>query len=246
MTNYSNNNILIKKLNIVKIINDYVKLEKCGNNFRGFSPFKQENTPSFMVSPNKNIWKDFSSGKGGNLIKFIIEFFNYNYKEAINFLINKYINKKKSLNSKKQLINKYENNLLTNVNKNLSYINSIYKKKLLENKLVINYLLNRGLNYKTIKKFSIGYSPSNISIIDILNKKNKKINNNLLKNLGLFTIINNNFYYLFKNRIMFPIKDITGNLIGFGGRTFSLLINKNKYINSTNNLIFNKSKIFYG
>ncbi|WGH24795.1 MAG: DNA primase [Candidatus Shikimatogenerans bostrichidophilus] len=246
MNNYFNK--LIKKLNIVKIISEFVKLEECGNNYKGFSPFKKETNPSFMVSPTKKIWKDFSSGKGGTLVKFIMYIFNYNYYQAINYLINKYYKYNiKNINFKKNNnLYKKENNFLFIINKILININKLYVKFLFNNKKVYKYLIKRNLNKKTIKKFNIGYSPSNISIKSFFIKNKIKFNDYILNNIGIFTIINKKFYYLFKNRIMFPIKNINGNIIGFGGRNFDLSVKINKYINSRNNLFFNKSKILYG
>ncbi|MDH3004977.1 MAG: DNA primase [Candidatus Shikimatogenerans sp. JK-2022] len=229
----------IKKLNLVKIINDFVKLEKCGNNYRGYSPFKKENNPSFMVSPKKKIWKDFSTGKGGNIVTFIMYYFNYNYIESLKFLMKKYSNNKLVLSN-----NYSNNNIFLKINNILKVVNKYYKKNLNNNKKILNYLINRGLDYKIIKKFSLGYS-NNVTILDIIKKKKIFYNNFILKNTGLFCLIKKNLFYLFKNRIIFPIKNLYGNIIGFGGRTLNLF-NRNKYINSPNNLIYNKSKILYG
>lgn len=241
MNNYFNN--LIKKLNIVKVIKSFVDLKICGNNYRGYSPFKKENNPSFMVSTKKNIWKDFSSGKGGNLVKFIMYLFNYNYNEAVTYLINRYYKKKYNIKNNTN-INKIDK-ISVLVNKILKSISSLYSKFLLNNKYVYRYLLERNINYSTIKKFKIGYSPNNININLFLKKKNIK-KKKILINLGIFTKIKNRYYYLFRNRIMFPIKNIDGYIIGFGGRILDLLIKKNKYINSSNGIVFNKSKVLYG
>ncbi|MDH3004386.1 MAG: DNA primase [Candidatus Shikimatogenerans sp. JK-2022] len=234
----------IKKLNIVKIINKYLKLKKCGNNYKCLSPFKKENNPSFIVSPEKKIWKDFSSGYGGNLIKFFMYYFNIDYNNAIIYILNKF---------------KYKKNYIVNINnsniknnKNIFYIykinkfiNNYFKKILKKNKYILNFLIKRGVKKKTIKKFSLSYSP-NISLLNFLNKKKILINDFILKNMGLFTIIKNKNYFLFKNRIIFPIKNIDGNIIAFGGRIINTYINKNKYINSPNNVLFNKSNCLYG
>ncbi|WGH24610.1 MAG: DNA primase [Candidatus Shikimatogenerans bostrichidophilus] len=236
------NNYFKNKINIVKVISKFVKLEKCGNNYKGFSPFKKETNPSLMVSPKKKIWKDFSSGKGGTVVKFIMYILNYNYFQAIKYLSNKYNNEFKIKN---YLYNK-KNFFLFKINKILNNINKLFQKFLFNNKKVYKYLLKRNLNKKIIKKFGLGYSPSNLSIKLFFIKNKIVFNNKILKNLGIFTNINKKFHYLFRNRIMFPIKDINGNIIGFGGRTLNLSIRINKYINSKNNLFFNKSNILYG
>ncbi|WGH25346.1 MAG: DNA primase [Candidatus Shikimatogenerans bostrichidophilus] len=233
----------ITKFDLVKVISSFVKLEKCGNNYRGFSPFKKETFPSLMVCPKKNIWKDFSSGKSGTLIKFVMYYLNLNYIEAIKYLKNKY-SKNKFINYSTNPIVKRRKNKKLYIYKIINIFNKYYNNLLKKNKIALQYLKNRGLKNKIIKIFSLGYSP-NFYPLDFLTHKKIYYNNFILKNIGLFTKINKNFFYLFKNRIMFPIKNLEGNIIGFGGRTLNTYL-KNKYINSPNNLIYNKSENLYG
>ncbi|WGH25158.1 MAG: DNA primase [Candidatus Shikimatogenerans bostrichidophilus] len=231
------------KFDLLTTISSFVKLEKCGNNYRGFSPFKKERFPSLMVCPKKNIWKDFSSGKSGNVINFVMYYLNLNYIETIKYLKNKY--------NKNQFINYTPNPIVEKRKKKIFYLykilkifNKYYKNLLNKNKVALQFLKNRGIKKKIIKIFSLGYSP-NFYPLDFLTHKKIYYNNFILKNIGLFTKIKKNFFYLFKNRIMFPIKNLEGNIIGFGGRTLNTYF-KNKYINSPNNLIYNKSENLYG
>ncbi|WGH25584.1 MAG: DNA primase [Candidatus Shikimatogenerans bostrichidophilus] len=236
--NYNTIKKIINNLKIENIINNYVKLKKNGNNYIGFSPFNKENNPSFLVSPTKKIWRDFSYGVGGNLIKFFMKFFNFNFKEAIDYLIKKHVNKNlviDNLNYKKENNDKYK------IYKILKYSCNFFKKQLKKNKNIKKYLTNRNITEKTINIFNIGYAPKYYNLINKLKKFN--LNNFYIKNTGLFTI-KNKIFNLFIYRIMFPIKNINGYVIGFGGR--SLNDNYNKYINSYNNIIYNKSQILYG
>ncbi|MDH3004747.1 MAG: DNA primase, partial [Candidatus Shikimatogenerans sp. JK-2022] len=251
MLNYSKINKIIKNLNIVKIINNYVKLEKEGTYYKGYSPFNKETNPSFIVSYKKNIWKDFSSGKGGTLISFIMQYFNWNYNKSIIYLLKKFCNiKYKNFIN----INKNNYNFNTLLNKNIKIfkkkqkiieiikkVNFYYKKLLKQNPLVIDLLKRKGLNKKIIKKFELGYAPNNFQF-DFLNKKKKK----KLISTGLFKYKNNIRYNFFFNRIIFPIKNINGEIIAFGGRNIYNNNKSSKYINTPNNYLYNKSKILYG
>ncbi|WGH28097.1 MAG: DNA primase [Candidatus Shikimatogenerans bostrichidophilus] len=235
MNYYNNNKIkkIINKLKIEKIIGKYIKIKKCGNNYKGFSPFNNENNPSFIVSPKKKIWKDFSSGKGGNLISFFIKYMKFNYNESINFLLEKFYNKKIIISN-----NNYINNLI----KIQEYAKNLYIKNLKNNKYIKKILIKRGFNNYIINKYSIGYSNIYSELVNIIKTKKKKI----FIDSGLFYIKNNNIFDRFRNRIMFPIKNLYGDTIGFGGRIIDDNIKYSKYINSSNNKIYNKSKILYG
>ncbi|WP_185877596.1 DNA primase [Blattabacterium cuenoti] len=233
---------------IEDVIGDFIELKKSGINYRGFSPFSKEKNPSFIVSPIKNIWKDFSSGKGGDVIAFLMESECFTYIESIKYLANKY-----NIKIDKKFFYKRNNNDYY-VNKQLfcihNYAKHFFSNQLLFNKEGIkyglNYLKNRGFNIEIIKKFELGYA---------LNSWKNFTNNSLRKgfkisdliNSGLVTSKNYNNFDSFRKRIMFPIHDISGYVVGFGGRSIDKCsLNVVKYINSAESPIFQKSNVLYG
>ncbi len=237
---------------IEDVIGEFVKLKKVGENYRGFSPFSNEKNPSFIVSPIKKIWKDFSSGKGGDLINFLMEHEKFTYIESLYFLAKKYnikinfFNKKKNHNNtKEKLINKL---YCIQYNYKCLFINKMfYSKEGLENGL--NYLIKkRKFNINTIRKFELGYSPRG-KITEEFLKKGFKLKDLVYSGNTIF-INNRNFFDCFRKRIMFPIFNLNGKVIGFGGRSINnhdySCSNKIKYINSSDSVIFKKSCILYG
>ena len=228
---------------VEEVISDFIALKKTGANFKGLSPFTNEKTPSFIVSPSKQIWKDFSSGKGGNVIAFLMEHEQFNYPESVRYLANKY-------NIEViETTDKFENVEERNARESLFIINSFaqeyFQNILSKEDIVKDYLINRGLSASTIDNFNIGFSP------DLKNSfYNKSIENGFTKDYlidtGLVIANEDNYVDRFRGRIMFPIKSISGRIIGFGGR----IINSNKklakYINSPESKIYNKSKTLYG
>ncbi|WGH25710.1 MAG: DNA primase [Candidatus Shikimatogenerans bostrichidophilus] len=237
--NYKKIKKIINNLKIEKIIGNFIKIEKCGKNYRGFSPFNKEKIPSFIISPDKKIWKDFSSGRGGNLISFLIQYLKINYIDAVNYLLKKYYKNFIFFNNTKTI---YINNIL----KLQEYAKVFFINKLNEKQNIKNYLINRGFNNLIIKKFSIGFAPPYNSLIKYFINKNIKINKNKIIDYGLFSFKKKKILDIFQNRIMFPIKNIYGYTIGFGGRNINNNLKYNKYLNSPNNIIYNKSKILYG
>ncbi len=228
---------------VEEVISDFIALKKTGANFKGLSPFTNEKTPSFIVSPSKQIWKDFSSGKGGNVIAFLMEHEQFNYPESIRYLANKY---------NIEIIettDKYENSEERNKRESLFIINSFaqeyFQNVVLKEVDVKNYLKERGLSDSTIVNFNIGFSPD---------KKNsfykyaseKGFSTDYLIETGLVISNENNHIDRFRGRIMFPIKSISGRVIGFGGRIIDSNKKIAKYINSPESKIYNKSKILYG
>ena len=228
---------------VEEVISDFIALKKTGANFKGLSPFTNEKTPSFIVSPSKQIWKDFSSGKGGNVIAFLMEHEQFNYPESIRYLANKY---------NIEIIettDKYENSEERNKRESLFIINSFaqeyFQNVVLKEVDVKNYLKERGLSDSTIVNFNIGFSPD---------KKNsfykyaseKGFSADYLIETGLVISNENNHIDRFRGRIMFPIKSISGRVIGFGGRIIDSNKKIAKYINSPESKIYNKSKTLYG
>ncbi|WP_185882628.1 DNA primase [Blattabacterium cuenoti] len=228
---------------IEEVIGDFVNLKKSGMNYRGLSPFSNEKTPSLVVSPIKKIWKDFSSGKGGNVITFLMEHEHFTYVESLHFLAKRYnIQIPKCSHTIKQ-DKKYEKLYLIQKNATSFFIRQLYSKEGKENGL--RYLMqNRGLNMTTISKFGLGYAPTyGDQFTKIYLEKGYNIND--LKNSGLTRYNNNNYFDCFRNRVMFPIYNLYGQVVGFGGRILNNIY-PTKYINSSESDIFQKSKILYG
>ena len=228
---------------VEEVISDFIALKKTGANFKGLSPFTNEKTPSFIVSPSKQIWKDFSSGKGGNVIAFLMEHEQFNYPESIRYLANKY---------NIEIIettDKYENSEERNKRESLFIINSFaqeyFQNVVLKEVDVKNYLKERGLSDSTIVNFNIGFSPDKKNSF-YKNASEKGFSIDYLIETGLVISNENNHIDRFRGRIMFPIKSISGRVIGFGGRIIDSNKKIAKYINSPESKIYNKSKILYG
>jgi DNA primase len=233
-------------LDIVDVIKPYVHLKKAGANYKGLSPFTSERTPSFNVSPVKRIFKCFSSGKGGNLVKFIMEKEMMDYPEAIRFICKNHniecreteeTSEEKTLAQKKEamyIVNKVTLNYFV---QNLNYFQE-----------VLNYVYGeRQLTAEIINKFSIGFAPSTISGLT-----NFLINSGYSWQIAVETSVlgyirdTNKLFDRFRNRVMFPIKNISGNIIGFGGRSLSPDHKNAKYLNSSDSIIYNKSESLFG
>ena len=232
---------------IEEVVQDFISLKKRGANLIGKCPFHDEKTPSFTVSPSKNIFKCFGCGKGGNPVNFIMEHEKLSYPQALEYLAQKYniIIEKLELSSdqKKKLEEKEGLYIINNL------ASKFYKKSLLNSKegklLALSYLYSRGFNYEIIDKFDIGFC---------FNKKenfynyaeNLKYSKKLILNSGLCFKKNNKIIERFVNRIIFPIHSLSGRVLGFGGRILKQDKNLAKYINSSENEIYIKSKILYG
>jgi len=230
-------NNLLSKINIINILNLFINLKKQTNGYVANCPFHKEKTPSFFVSEKKQKYYCFGCHKSGNIISFLINYKNINFIDAINFLLkNTKYKYKKSLYVKQNnynLINLiaelYNKNLFKNINKN--------------NKLL--YFLNtRKISIDIIKKFKIGFVDNEWTFLS----KNKYFNYYLkkeLETLGLIIKKQNIIYDRFRYRIIFPIRNINGDTIGFGARTLDNTV-KPKYINSPESKLFSKRKEFYG
>mgnify|MGYP001220628680 FL=1 len=228
---------------VEEVISDFIALKKTGANFKGLSPFTNEKTPSFIVSPSKQIWKDFSSGKGGNVIAFLMEHEQFNYPESIRYLANKY---------NIEIIettDKSENVEERNARESLFIINSFaqeyFQNILSKEDIVKDYLINRGLSDSTIDNFNIGFSPDSKNSFYKNSIENGFARDYLIET-GLVISNEDNYVDRFKGRIMFPIKSISGRILGFGGRIIDSNKKLAKYINSPESKIYNKSKTLYG
>jgi len=216
-------------IDIIDVIGNYVTLKKSGSNYTALCPFHSEKTPSFVVSPAKQIYHCFGCGASGDAIKFIMEIEKLSYPEAIEKLANMY-NFKLEYTSKNSF-------LQIDI---LDKINTFYKSKLYENKNAYEYLKQRGLFDSTIEKFQLGYAPSSKEQFKFFNNAN--LNKKELIELGVLN--ESGEYPRLIERITFPIFSQNGKIIAFGGRTITN--HPAKYINFTNTKIFNKSKTFYG
>ncbi len=227
-----------RRVNIVDIIRNYVPLTQKGKNFFGICPFHDDHNPSMSISPERQIYRCFVCGASGNVFNFVMEYEKISYYEAIKVVANTIginveidnINKQNVIKSPLYSIYDisckiYQNNL-----------NTPFGKKARE------YLKERNINDEIIKEFKIGLSTINDEVIDILNKKNFS-EMDILKS-GLCIKSNNNLYDIYKNRIMFPLSDLEGNIVGFSGRIYDNS-NENKYINTKETDIFKKGELLY-
>jgi DNA primase len=219
------------------VIKSFLSLEKKGNGFFSICPFHTEKTPSFFLNIEKNIFYCFGCHVGGNSIKFIMLYKNFSYYESIKYLNKTFLNNsiilKNSENSELNLPN---------------YIAKIYyqnlKNKIKYNNILSSFIKSRKLNLKIIDKFQLGFSPNKW---DFIKKKfifsKNKIND--LVNIGVLVSNNNRIYDRFISRLIFPIKDINGNVLGYGGRIYKSS-KYSKYLNSPESHIFSKKNILYG
>jgi DNA primase len=232
---------------VEEVIGDFVQLKRAGSNFKGLSPFSDERSPSFMVSPAKGIWKDFSSGKGGNAIAFIMEHSQFTYPEAIRYLAKKYnieIEETELSDEDKVVANERESLFL------VSEFASKYFQDILLNSeegkaIALSYFKERGFTNETIKKFSLGYSPSTW---DALTKEalGKGYKLEFLEKTGLTIVGEDKQFDRFKGRVMFPIQSMSGRVLGFGGRILTNDKKAAKYLNSPESDLYHKSKVLYG
>ncbi len=231
---------------IVEVISDFIQLKKSGTNYKGLSPFTNEKTPSFMVSPSKGIYKDFSSGKGGNVVGFLMEHEKLSYPDALRYLAKKYkieIVEKERTSLEIQQENERESLLVVT-----AFAQKYFSKNLTsaEGKAVgYKYLQERGIREDIIAKFQLGYSFENKDAFSNEARKNGYKSDYLVKT-GLSIDKNNTLIDRFSGRIMFPIHGLSGNIFGFGGRTLRSDREIAKYLNSPESDIYHKSKILYG
>lgn len=227
---------LLSKINIVDLISEYVDLTKSGSGYKGFSPFKAEKTPSFMVSPDKKIFKDFSTNQGGDAIKFYMLINKKTYVEAIEELAKKYnVSIKGIVKTSNANIKKYEI---------MRKACEFYHKELLKNEQALEYLKQRSYTIKDIEKFKLGYASKNWQ--DLYKHLITDYNEEDLIDLGLIAKNNDNIYDIFRNRIMIPIFNEKMNIIAFGGRDLSFSKDVAKYLNSKESKIFVKSNELFG
>lgn len=232
---------------VEEVIGDFVQLKKSGSNYKGLSPFTDERSPSFMVSPVKQIWKDFSSGKGGNVVSFLMEHEHFTYPEAIKFLAKKYgieIEETEQSSEEKEQANERESLYLVSEFAKNYFHNTLLKTE--EGKAIgLSYFKERGFTDETIKKFELGYSPDSWeAFTSHAIKKGYKLE--FLEKTGLSIVKGEKQFDRFKGRVMFPILSMSGRTLGFGGRILTSDKKAAKYLNSPESDIYHKSKVLYG
>ncbi len=232
---------------VEEVIGDFVQLKKSGSNFKGLSPFSDERSPSFMVSPVKQIWKDFSSGKGGNAVSFLMEHEHFTYPEAIKYLAKKYnieIEETERTNEEKEQANARESLYLVSEFANEYFQKTLHKTD--QGKAIgLSYFKERGFTDDIIEKFQLGYSLDEWqAFTDEALGKGYKLD--FLEQTGLTIVKGEKRFDRFKGRVMFPIHSMSGRILGFGGRILTNDKKAAKYLNSPESEIYHKSKILYG
>ena len=229
---------------VEEVIADFVVLKKSGANYKGLSPFTNEKTPSFVVSPAKQIWKDFSSGKGGNVIAFLMEHEHFNYPESIKYIANKYnIEIEETNNFSQNIDKKNEIESLYIINK---FALSSFKENLNnEASSALEYLTKRGLSNEVINEFDLGFCLSSGTSFYKESKANG-FKDSYLEKSGLIIFNEGKVIDRFRQRVIFPIKSLSGRVLGFGGRIMKSSQKIAKYINSPESEVYNKSKVLYG
>jgi len=239
-------NQIFETADIVEVISDFVTLKKSGANYKGLSPFSNEKTPSFMVSPAKGIFKDFSSGKGGNVVGFLMEHEKLSYPEALRYLAQKYsipVEEKELSAEEIQQKNERES-LLAVTAFAAKYFNDQLESE--EGKAIgLSYFRNRGFRDDILEKFQLGYSPELRTAFTTEAGKNG-YKRSYLVNTGLSIERDEYLFDRFAGRVIFPIHSLSGNVIGFGGRTLKSDKNIAKYLNSPESDIYHKSRVLYG
>ncbi|MCO6501176.1 MAG: DNA primase [Vicingus serpentipes] len=232
---------------IEDVVGEFVPLKKRGANFLGNCPFHNEKTPSFTVSPAKGIYKCFGCGKAGNSVNFIMEHEHYSYPEALKFLADKYnieIEEEEQTDEQKVAANERESLYIVS-----NYAANYFKKQLHdsdEGKAIgLSYFIERGFREDTIEKFQLGYSPDEwTAFTDAAEKEGHNLS--YLEKTGLTIVKGDKKFDRFKGRVMFPIHNLSGRVLGFGGRILKSDEKAAKYLNSPESEIYHKSKVLYG
>jgi len=232
---------------VEEVVGDFVTLKKRGVNYLGLCPFHNEKTPSFSVSPSKGIYKCFGCGKAGNSVGFVMEHEHYSYPEALRYVAKKYsieIEEEEVTPEMQQQLDEKESMLALN-----TFVTNYFSKNLFEKSegkaIALSYLKEREFRESTIQKFELGYAINQWEDYSkhALENGYKK---DILSATGLSIAKDDKLLDRFKGRVIFPIHNLTGRVIGFGGRILSSEKSKAKYLNSPESDIYNKSKVLYG
>ena len=233
---------------IEEVIGDYVNLKRAGSNLKGLSPFTEEKTPSFVVSPAKQIFKCFSTGKGGTVVSFLMEQEQFSYPEALKYLAGRYnieLPEEKPL-TPEELAEQTERESLSIIN---DFARDFFAERMHkgeEGKTIgLSYFVERGFRKDIIEKFQLGYCPEKEqSFTETALKKGFK--KEYLEKLGLTKSKDGRSFDFFSGRVIFPIHSVSGKVLGFGARTLRNDKKIAKYFNSPESIIYNKSKVLYG
>lgn len=242
---------IFSTIRVEEIIGEYVQLKRAGSNFKGLSPFHDEKTPSFVVSPSKQIWKDFSSGKGGSAITFLMEIENFTYPEALRHAAKKYgieVEEDKIEYSEEQKKVQTEREILYKIHE---IANTFFQDILWESdegkSIGLSYFKERELHDDIIKKFQLGYSPEKKDAFTkyALEKGYEK---EILEKSGISIFPENTPSGIdrFRERVIFPIHSFSGRVLGFGARILKSNVKTAKYLNSPETEIYHKSNVLYG
>jgi len=235
------------RLDIIDVISDFITLKKSGQNYKALSPFTNEKTPSFFVVPSKGIFKDFSSGKGGDSFTFLMEHEGMSYTEAIRYLAKKYgVEIKETQSTEDEAVQGDRESLYILMN----FAKEYYKSNLTQTdegqSIGLSYFRERGFNDKTIEKFELGYALGGWEHFAEEAVK-KGYNRELLEKAGLVVKKEDGSSYdRFRGRVIFPVHNISGKVIAFGARMLGKEKNQPKYINSPETEIYHKSNVLYG
>jgi DNA primase len=233
---------------IVEVIGEFVQLKKRGANYVGLSPFVNERTPSFTVSPAKGIFKDFSSGKGGSAVTFLMELEKFTYPEALKWLAKKYsieVEETVDAPEDREADNRRESLMIVS-----GFAARFFHESLLDTdegkSIGLSYFKERGFTADTIKKFELGYSPDQWEAFTGEALKQGYLEEFLTESGLSVKRDNGSLYDRYRGRVMFPIHSFTGRVIAFGGRTLKSDKNVPKYVNSPESEIYHKSNVLYG
>ncbi|MBP7172969.1 MAG: DNA primase [Cloacibacterium sp.] len=242
---------IFSAIRVEEIVGEYVQLKRAGSNFKGLSPFVDEKSPSFVVSPSKQIWKDFSSGKGGTAISFLMEIENFTYPEALRHAAKKYgieIEEDKRELSEDEKKAQTDRDLLYKIHE---VANDFFQNQMLETEEGKNigyaYFKERELKDEIIKKFQLGYSPETKNAFTEFALE-KGYSKEILEKSGLsiFPEHTPNGIDRFRERVIFPIHSFSGRVLGFGARILKSNVKTAKYLNSPETEIYHKSNVLYG
>jgi len=239
---------IMQSSRIEEVIGDFVQLKRAGSSLKGLSPFTDEKTPSFIVSPAKQIFKCFSTGKGGTVVTFLIEKEHFSYPEALRWLANRYNIEipEESAPTAEEIAEKNERDSLFIINEFAKnhFFNNLFETA--EGKAVgLSYFEERGFRKDIVEKFQLGYC-LNVSDDFTKNAIEKGYKLEYLEKVGLTKSKDERHFDFFRGRVMFPIQSVTGRVLGFGGRTLFTDKKIAKYFNSPESIIYNKSEILYG
>ena len=238
---------IMARADITDVVGSFVKLKKRGTNLLGLCPFHNEKTPSFTVSPSKEIYKCFGCGKSGNLVSFVMEHEKYNYPETLKWLAQRYqieIEETQLNDDQKQALQTADSLFALN-----QYAQQFFSQQLLETEegkaIGLSYFEERGFSNNTIQKFQLGYSPEAKDVFTQAALQHQ-FNPELLLKAGLVSNRYDQLQDNYRGRVIFPIHNHSGKVVGFGARILKTSEKAPKYINSPENEIYVKSKILYG